>query len=272
MSDQTPLSTSSASLICYLVDFSWGDEFTTHLRLARYMDPVSYDGYDWASSPDMAIDFPRIDGGLEASALDLSMKTRYPFADVVKGLSISSVKVIISELDPTVESPVARVVWAGLLNEVVHNADGKPNIVKLTFRDYRGMLTHPLGIIAGSSCVWQFGDRLCRKRLGLLRETAEALNAATINLFVSGLTTTTADYWLKGLVTYDGLSIMIRRQFEDWFELAAPCPESWRNKQVVFTPGCDKQLATCRTKWNNEEHFCGVGIAMPGYHPNYETV
>ena len=40
-------------------------------------------------------------------------------------------------------------------------------------------------------------------------------------------------------------------------------PATWLGQRVTVAPGCDKTIETCRSRWNNEQHFGGFGFSLP---------
>jgi hypothetical protein len=47
-------------------------------------------------------------------------------------------------------------------------------------------------------------------------------------------------------------------------------PPSWIGETITLTPGCDGNLSTCRTVWDNEARFLGLGFSMPTRNPVFE--
>lgn len=75
-----------------------------------------------------------------------------------------------------------------------------------------------------------------------------------------------------GYIERDGIAIKIRDQISDKvLRLARPIPPEWMaGSTVVCVPGCNGQIDTCRTEWDNESQFTAPGYAIPNYNPMYE--
>jgi hypothetical protein len=61
-----------------------------------------------------------------------------------------------------------------------------------------------------------------------------------------------------------------KQSTEDTKYIVAGQVKMVRDESAIVTPGCDKTVDTCATRWDNETRFGGFGHKMPAYHPLYE--
>jgi hypothetical protein len=159
------------------------------------------------------------------------------------------------------------------------NASGQPGVGVLEFLPIKARLNGRLGIAAYPRCAWTFGDATCGIDVPELVETATIASISRKKITLTNpddaavVTSKGAGYWHRGLVGFDdGLAIGIR----DWtdgsyeFELLREPPAAWEGALVTLRPGCDKTIAVCRSRWDNEERFGGFGISIPAFDPTAE--
>jgi uncharacterized phage protein (TIGR02218 family) len=140
-------------------------------------------------------------------------------------------------------------------------------------------LQQPKGRLYQSACDADLGDNRCGIDLGsaAFGGTGSVLAAPTPRLFTaSGLAAFAAGWFTRGLVTFTtgangGRSREVKRHTLDGTEATF---ELWQPMALAVTPGdaftvtagCDKQLATCKSKFANADNFRGFPH-MPG--PDY---
>lgn len=140
-------------------------------------------------------------------------------------------------------------------------------------------LQQPKGRLYQSGCDADLGDARCGINLSdpAVRGTGTVLTAAGGRLFTAwGLSAYAADWFTRGLLTFTSGANVGRAQevkrhtlastvatVELWHPTAQPIAAS---DTFTITAGCDKQLATCRTKFANAVNFRGFPH-MPG--PDY---
>jgi len=85
-------------------------------------------------------------------------------------------------------------------------------------------------------------------------------------------------FWERGYLEKDGLRIGIHiwNKLDDpqVFILRAQPPADWLLagvSSILFVPGCHGTIEDCRLVWDNEEHFLGLGFAMPDYNTIIEN-
>lgn len=266
-----------------LLEFRYGDSLVPKFaRFTNQQSDVSALGYKWQAVPEFETRVPMNIGTLGDKTLEVTLRMQSGFlTDVSSGEPHSSVRVRLMELATAVDDnsrPELSYMFVGKLSRAKRNPEGKTGSVRLTCGQPKARLAIPLGIPANHQCCWTFTERGCFKDPAGLKETGTLSAATGKQVTITGLASHAADltgrYWHLGYVEKDGLRISIR----DWQQAAATTfylrrepPAAWIGASVKVFPGCDKTIATCRSRWSNEEHFGGFGYAIPGYHPVMEN-
>lgn len=272
-----------------LVRFTWNEDGQVgpagEINYTDWTSPVIDDeGVTYDPRPTMEVKIPKNTGDLgdESVTIDLTLEAGF-LTDMTNGLPHATVTCTISEISrPTSATPqrTRSITFQGTVTLATRNANGRKNQVRLTAKSPKARMSN---IAIGSPCNIQcgnnFGDGRCAVDVSL------GANAFFVTIAsIDGRTfTTTFDpghfnpdpkYFHRGWVRYGGLRIMVR----DWnssspreFVLVRQPPASWVGKSVLVTSGCDKSVETCRSRYDNEEHFNGPGFAMPGYLPIFES-
>jgi hypothetical protein len=191
----------------------------------------------------------------------------------------SDIYVKVEELTQDPDETVQRVLYLfdGKIRRVVRGKGGKRKTVYTECENVKSRFDVPLGLVAGNHCVWWLGGKGCDDAgtniaLETLTEQGTVSDIDGTIITIPGVPAKSSRYWHRGYVTFDGLPILIREWVSgDDFNLALPPPAGWLGQTVVLYPGCNKSVEACRDQWDNEEHFCGAGYAMPPYHPVFET-
>lgn len=263
-----PLDTNPTAQYVLLVTFAWAGGSVTALYAAADKD-VTISAQDFAAAPTLTIDFSKQTGGVEDEPITILMPVVDPVLTMLAGYPFSRCFVTIEEIDIT-NSATRRKLFYGLVSQCTGNKNGNSALAEIKVAGLRSFLEFPLGISATNTCAWQFGDKNCTKNVAALRVTK------TINL-ISGTTITlgspiTANQFNRGLITFGGLTLMIRSQISTTqLEMINQPPPSWSGQSVVLTPGCRKTTADCNGLWSNLINFGGFGIAIPAFHPSVET-
>lgn len=270
---------------CLLVRFRHGDPSSpTYERFTDSPDPQQ--GPDFATySPLPALNVPSINygGGFneELVTLNMSLGASGSFSDYVSnGEPHSPVTVDIWESIEGVPASSGRTflhLTSGDLQVVSRNVEGNPDVISMQIANLKSQVDVPLGVPMTPDCANTFTVGRCQLSPAGLADsgtlTAKDSSDGMI-VTITGLGAQSGRYWHRGYVEVDGLRIGIR----DWvdsdpttFALVVEPPARWVGVAVTVFPGCDKSLDTCRNRWNNEEHFNGLGIAIPAYHPVVES-
>lgn len=264
--------------------FTYGDPASpTYSRYTDYPSSIiGPDGGLYSSRPAIGIKPVNYAGTFGEAPVKIKMDlgATDSFTDrISSGEPHSPVSVDIWEIvDPAPGSLPKQelLLFSGDMQTVSRNADGHSGIIEIEVANLKNQLDVPLGIPLLPHCVWTFTKRGCFKSSVGLAETGTLTSLLSTDkqiATITGLSAHTGKYWHRGYVEVDGLRIRIR----DWnstaattFMLGLEPPARWVGGSVTVFPGCDKQLVTCRTRWNNEEHFGGAGFAVPAYHPVVE--
>ncbi len=283
----------------YIFTLKFGDPTTpSYFRFTDWSMGVNVAGLNYDPVMELDLRWPVRDGGLKPETVGLQVPT------VTKGLTDLSVfarlagKESVEPVFITIEAVYVDkssdlvietyVEFSGRLFKCVDNYQGKPGVALLEFNDkIKGELDVPMGFPVVHHCIWTLGDEKgspCALDISTFRETGTLITRDSGGFLVSvtGLTIPAtpgggqgaSGYWHRGYFELGGLRLGIR----DWdptrptiFKLSEPAPPSWESATITATPGCDKLIQTCRERWDREESFMGLGIAMVAYNPTIET-
>jgi uncharacterized phage protein (TIGR02218 family) len=170
-------------------------------------------------------------------------------------------------------APAQRVLMRkGTLGEVKRGAHG----FAAEIRGLAQALNRPVGRAFGHSCDADLGDTRCTVDLddAAFRGSGTVASAIDARRFaVTGLDGFASGWFAQGLLSWtsganDGRSMDVKRHA---VSAAAVGIELWRPMSETVAPGdtftiaagCDKQFATCKAKFANQENFRGFPH-MPG--------
>lgn len=258
------------------VDFTYGNSAATHMR---YTDWLGETNPDYTHEPGLEVKLGDNTGTFEEKITQIALPYGDAFTTLIaSGDAVSPVFVRIDErhIDPLgAVSSDNLVLFKGRVSKVIRNYQGRMGAILLQALSVKSNLRVALGLIANVQCNWTFGSAPCGIDLGPLLQTGTCTTGTSDrHATITGLAAAPdATYWRRGYVTRDGLSLTIR----DWsssaptsFTLSDRVPAEWIGQAVVLTPGCDKTIEICRSRWNNETRFQGCGYGMPDYHPIIE--
>jgi len=252
-----------------LVTLSWAG---TTPRYISYTSDLVIGETTYTAVPALAVEFPEFNGGVERSLLKVSLPTaKAPATFLSRPYPSPLVTVSVDEVDPTDPSSTRRALFQGTVLKVYRNPNGLPNLLTLEVGNALTRLDALLGLMALTTCPWNFGDTHCGKDLDLLKVSTTIFARDGVSLTLNYVTSE-IKYWHRGYVIKDGISIMIRdANYSELTLMRLPPPEWAAGNSIVVIPGCDKTIETCRSRWSNESQFAGCGYAMPGYSPVFET-
>jgi len=266
-----------ANLFTVLVTFTYGSAPTVK-RYARNSEDITLGSDTFTAAPTLSVELKEQHGGTEDDGAELSVDAGLaPFDNLTTGEAHSRVAVKIEEADPD-DAGTRRELYYGWIRTVRVAPNGRSRLATATIEGIKSRLKVAMGVPATTTCAWRFGDDRCQFDVASERATGtiSALqtngerNRLTINF--DGSPDLDNERWRRGYLEVDGLRIMIRKSFNDGrFELTRLPPSRWINADVTATPGCDKRIATCRDVWDNEEHFGGLGYAMPARNPLFQV-
>lgn len=272
------LDTDSAVLQVMLVTFSWGTTPTV-ARYCRGNRPVVLGGETFLPEPLLGIDFSAFQGGTEDVPIFITMPgARAPYTRLSMPFLHTKVMVRVEMASPG--DPDSRYeVFTGRVSKVTVKPSGVPGLVKGKIVGVKARLNGTLGVVASTTCLNQFGDEnqsFCGIVLDEIRVpgTITAVYDGGVPNRITVSFPTAPDLanirWNRGYAEVDGLRLMIRQSLLDGrFELKFIPPPYWAGSPVTLTPGCDKNLATCRY-WQRESQFLAIGYAMSGRNPLFE--
>lgn len=231
----------------------------------------------YVGTPAMKITMPENSGTFEERTLKIEMPLD-SFTDTASnGLPHSPIYITIQEISRALSGgPEALSLFAfrGRVVKTVRNPDGRNTRVQFQAQPVKSRLEIPLGIPCNHHCPWTLFGRGCNLAPQSFNATITAIDGKRITTASSAITTGHPDkFWHRGYVELNGTRIDI----QNW-TLADPThlyltkqpPADWIGPTLRFVPGCDKTIETCRSRYNNEEHFGGVGYAIPAYNPILE--
>lgn len=189
-----------------------------------------------------------------------------PIDQLVRSYPHAKITVLIDEINVD-DVTSKRALFKGQLLNVSKNPNNKADIATLTVATAKNLLSIPLGIPATSTCAWNFCDSNCKLDMDTLKRNTSISGVSGFVLTVAD-TSLVGEYMHRGYVEKDGIRIAVRIANANVLTLIRQPPPEWvSGVAVTIYPGCDKTLATCRSRWGNEENICPLGIAMPSYNP-----
>ncbi len=266
----TDLLTAAAKQHAVLFEVSWHNSI---VRYTNWAEDVVVSPATYLSEPRIGIRLPREQGGVTERPAQLDWPITLPPADTLTSQPAHPrVQVKVWEILPG-DDATLRALYMGWVARTRRGKGGNKDIAVFQLDAIKATLKSPLGVLVMRTCSWRFGDANCQKLvIPTLQETGTVATVTDDVITITGLTTTTtAEYWFRGWVEIDGLRLAIRRyDTPDVFYLARRPPPNWAAQSILCTPGCDKTLSVCKERWDNIEHFAGLGFAMPARHPQIE--
>jgi|GEM_PF-4399832 len=269
----SPLDTKSASALATLVTFSWGLA-PTIVRYARWTSDVVIGGQTFTALPLLEVDYGNQNGGTEDEPAKLTMTSSAEPLPRFRGQRFTPVSALIEECDPRDAAATRRTTWLGRVGDVEFNVDNRPDKARVPLIGLKAQLDRPVGIPITNECQDDLGGPMCRVDLAPLRKTATvvAINKNILTITDAAVLARPALWWNDGTISVDGYEITIRHwESGSSFQMMWPPPREWLNATAVLTPGCNKLIENCRSKYNNESNFTGAGTAMSSRNPQYET-
>lgn len=272
---QTTLDQAATGLLVNLVTFQWLEGFTpaTDQEVRGYVagsSTLDVGAQRFIAIPPLDIRFGKQDGGTGDVPVILKMPPLRPFDNLIRDDGVHApILCTIEQFDPSGDATSGTVLYQGEVDKVKENPGGNADVLEITLVGPKRRLLAALGIPILRFCPWAFGDKSCCVDLIPIRETGTVTTVSGFDVTVSGLTTTAISrYWHRGSINVRGAELFIREYTTgSTFTLQVAPPPSWVGEAARLTPGCDKTLGTCITRWDKEENFGGSGIKMPGYHP-----
>ncbi len=265
------LDTLATVQLCPLITFTWGSGSTA--RYCRWTENLTLGSETFLATPLLELQMGKQHGGAADVPVEVLLPQSLPPLDAILLWGAHApVTVTIEELDPAAPA-TRRALFAGRVVQVTGNAGGRSGIAQVQVSGRKADLEVALGIVCSGNCPWIFGDgHTCGKSLTSLTITGEATAIEKNRITIAGLTNPSANYWLNGYVSRNGLNLRVRKDPGSgvlWLDLVPPA--EWLHQSVTATPGCDGTPDTCLNRWNNLANFAGVGLKMPDYHPQFDA-
>lgn len=258
-----------------LVTFQYGNPAAP--TFSRYTDwNEDYVG-GYVGTPAMKITLPENAGTFEERPLKIEMPMDAFTIGASSGQPHSPIYVTVQEISRALSGgpeALSLIVFRGRVTKAIRNLDGKSGRMMFNALPVKSRLEVPLALACNHHCPWTLFGRGCGLAPVSINATITTITGKMVTTASSAVTTGHPDkYWHRGYIEFDGLRIGI----QNW-TLADPThlflvkrpPASWVGPTLHFVPGCDKTIETCRSRYNNEQHFGGVGYAIPAYNPIIE--
>lgn len=164
------------------------------------------------------------------------------------------------------------------------NPDDKQGLVQFEVLSGKSDVRRAMGVQCNPQCGFTFGDVKTCDAGGVINlpSKIQAGRITAVNGFnvtITNLTVPRDRYFHRGWVSKDGIRIRVHEYISGTaFVLGERVPLEWRESLLVapfyvdvsVTPGCDKKEPTCK-EWANERENQILGIAIPAYHPQFES-
>lgn len=199
------------------------------------------------------------DSNLEVSALDITFArsqgpiTRFIVSNPVLALWIKITRLMEDDegnyLEPDIIfiGQIKNVSFKGLTARA--NCVGFENYLRQPVPHYRYQ----------ELCNWRVFDTKCAKSDVGFKVTTNltAVSSDGLTLTSSDFALQDADYYTLGKVTFGDDARMIVEHIDDYIKLRFPFQGTVIGSQVTAYAGCDRNIETCKTKFNNVINFGG---------------
>jgi len=271
-----PIDLSSASfgyLLC--VEFSWWTEVR---RFCRSPSAQIVDGLLYSSLPELEVDYSQQDGGIEDSAVGVTVRSDIDPIWKMLTQTHAEVTVRLLEADQNDLSATPRVAFVGTIGKTRSNYRGRTRLVRADVNTpRRGFKDVSLGLKATDRCSWIYGSAPCGAPVVTTLATVTSVSGTSLVFTTLPNNDPIANVarYTRGFVEFEGLRIMVRSHdiISKTLTLAKPAPQivdyTWSGKAVTVGTGCTKTIEACTAR-GQAANFMGIGRAMPQYNPIIE--
>lgn len=253
-------------------------------RYCRWDSNLTVGGNSFTSMPTLTYDMEPQGGGVEDAKVQITMDAEAdPVAALLSPYAHAPVTAVIQEVSPGDDTSL-RNVFKGTFGSVSENPQGNTNIASIEVLGIKKRLGEAVvGLPALTTCINSLGDFRCQKDISLEILTGTVVSVGTLApnhlvLNLTGSPNMQNARWRRGFVEVGGARVSIRQVYDAGTNpnprvgllLREFPPASWVGESIELTPGCDGNLSTCRTVWDNEQNFMGFGFAMPTRNPVFE--
>ncbi|MDE2164105.1 MAG: DUF2163 domain-containing protein [Alphaproteobacteria bacterium] len=254
---------SGVTTLCWCWTLARRDGVT--LGFTDHDEPVAFDGVvhqavsgftasEVQSTLGLAVDNLAVGGALSADALDE--------ADLAAGL-YDAASIAIWRVNW--QAPEQRVLMRkGSLGEVRRGRAG----FQAEVRGLAHLLNQPVGRVFGHGCDADLGDTRCKVALAAIDGAVASVTDAR-RFTANGLGAYADGWFTNGKLSFTGganagRAMEVKRHAANALELWQAMSEPVAvGDTFTLTPGCDKQFATCKSKFANAANFRGFPF-MPG--------
>lgn len=255
-----------------LVEFSFGDPSSpTIYRFTDWKAPISLFGKTYAATPSMDVGERINTAGMNDKSISVTLPVNAFTANLSYGEPHAPVSVVVREYLIAEADSSADIIFIGFVGRTIQNHEGERERIRIECSNLKARFDIVLGISSTPHCAWTLFGKGCG--LAEVNQTATITDIAKATLTMSGLTFPKPAYFHRGWVEVDGLRIGIRdhQATDTTMVLVREPPRLWLGRSAKVVPGCAKTIQICRSTWNNEQNFCGLGYAIPEYHPVIES-
>lgn len=254
-------------------------------RYARWTNDIVLGADTFVAVPTLDVELGLQHGGTEDKPHKVTMASGIdPLANIAMGFRHSPVHVLIEQINP-LDPSTRRHLGEGKITSVTKNPNGRPGLIRANVGTLKLRIAEArVGIQANSTCDNLFGNEAstpCRIDASSWVRTGTVASVMTPDRNVITLTLPSvsdptvelaAERYRRGYIDVDGLRLTIKRSLENKsFELFCVPGPFLVGKVAIVHAGCDGLLTTCRTVWNNEINFNGIGAKIPDRNPVFES-
>lgn len=263
-----------------LVQFFSGANLLTQ---NRYTD-LDQDFLGHSSEPRMAVTIPSNEGTFTKRELRIVLPTDTFTSRVSNGVPHSPIFVIIEEVTQglfTGDQNSQQILYRGRVVRTIRNFQGRKDKVAFFALPQKSRLDVAMGLPATHHCGWTLFHGGCGVVQSTFDELVEidSVDGQEVTITTAAFTAAGADarFWKRGYLEFEGLRLAIR-DYDGSVDtskafMARRVPADWilaGANSILAVPGCDKTVETCRSRYNAEEFFMGLGFAIPAYQPIFE--
>lgn len=264
-----------------LVTFFHGTDLATQEKYTDWDQSVA----GATPEPRMSIRIPENSGTFDTRELRIVLPQDFFTNRASGGVLHSPMFVLLEEFTAGLfpgDQSSQKILFAGRVTRTVANFQGKAGLVAFFSLLQKSRLDVPMSIACNHHC----GNTMFKGGCGVVQSgfqvsvDIDSVDGTEVTITTAGFTTpgsTDDRYWKRGYLLKDGLRISIR-DYDGSVDtskaiMARPVPTDWigGSSDILAVPGCDKTVEVCRSRYNAEEFFLGLGFAIPAYQPNFEV-
>ncbi len=250
-----------------------------------------FEGY--SSDPAISVETGTLTGTLQEEEASLGMPRDAFFESLLPQGQYPKVQVRVSEvvLGSSGQIVGQSSLFRGVVFQIIQNSDGISSRLKVECLSEKSLLDVPLGIPLLRSCPWRFTGRGCAATPSVFEYDVTVSSIDKINRIVtlSNVPSTVQvqpetgalvdqavpDQWFSnGSIKVGGVLVPIVYWTSDVpgaFYVGLLPPDEWIGQTGTLKAGCLNTPAACAERLTDTRTFCGIGIQIPSYTPQFET-